>query len=81
MYIPFDNNTGEKYEIRICQDDIATGDGVVLVLNKKACLAFSELFATLASESNNGHVHLGYDQDEPQGPGVRIEVFEDSSDQ
>jgi hypothetical protein len=37
-----------------------------------ACLAFARLFAQLAEY--HGHVHLGYDQDEPQGPGFRIEV-------
>jgi len=76
MYIPFDNNTGETYSLEIDQEAIETGDGIVLKLNKKACLAFAELFTTMAKEVNCSHVHLGYDQNEPQGPGFRIEIID-----
>jgi len=73
MEIPFDNNIGEKYSIKICTDEIDTGDGVQLTLNKKACLSFSKLFATLAEyPEDDSHIHLGYDESEPQGPGFRI---------
>ena len=76
MYIPFDSNTGETYSFEIIQEAIDTGDGIVLKLNKKACLAFAELFTTLANESECSHVRLGYDQNEHQGPGFRIEIID-----
>jgi hypothetical protein len=77
MDIPFDNNTGEKYSLGINIDEIDTGDGVELKLNKKACESFSKLFALLA-ESKETHIHLGYDETEPQGPGLRIIVSENT---
>lgn len=78
MEIPFDNNTGEKYTIKIDTSEIESGDGIVLNLNKKACKSFSELFATLAKLEDETHIHLGYDEGEPQGPGFRIEVSENT---
>ena len=78
MYIPFDNNSGEKYTIEINVSEIETGDGVVLTLNRKACESFSELFTSLAKMEDADHIHLGYDESEPQGPGLRITVSEDT---
>ena len=78
MEIPFDNNTGEKYSWEINVSEIETGDGVVLKLNKKACESFSKLFATLGELNEETHIHLGYDEDEPQGPGLRIIVSENT---
>ncbi|WP_139339051.1 hypothetical protein [Marinobacter lutaoensis] len=72
MEIPFDNNSGEKYVIDVVTSDIETGDGVVLTLNKKACEAFAKIFSELAKGSDGTHVHLGYDESEPQGPGLRL---------
>lgn len=72
--IPFDNNSGELYKIEIAISEIESGDGVVLTLNRKACESFAKLFFTLAQEENCGHIHLGYDESEPQGPGLRIVV-------
>jgi hypothetical protein len=77
MEIPFDNNTGEKYTLDVDEENIETGDGVVLVLNKKACVAFAKLFTTLAETDGCSHLHLGYDHDCPMGPGFRIEVNDD----
>jgi len=75
LEIPFDNNTGEKYVLEILENEIESGDGVVLKLNKRACIAFSEIFKQLAnSESTETHIHIGYDEEEPQGPGFRIEL-------
>ena len=78
MKIPFDDNSGEKYSLDIAVQEIETGDGIVLTLNKKACLAFAELFTALASDTGDSHVHLGYDESEPQGPGFRIVVKENT---
>jgi len=76
--VPFDNNQGEKYKVEIHEKDSEEGDGVVLKLNKKACLAFSQIFEQLAkSGASDTHIHIGYDEEEPQGPGFRIEL-EDS---
>lgn len=77
MIIPFDNNTGEIYTLDINVSEIETGDGIELKLNKKACESFSKLFASLAS-SEETHIHLGYNQSEPQGPGFRIIVSENT---
>lgn len=75
--IPFDNNTGEKYTLEINVSEIETGDGIVLKVNKKACESFSKLFLALANAEET-HIHLGYDESEPQGPGIRIEVYENT---
>lgn len=76
MYIPFDDNSGEQYEIHAIKEDMDSGDGIVLTLNRKACEAFEQVFAQLKNEPNGAHIHLGYDQDEPQGPGFKIVVQE-----
>jgi hypothetical protein len=78
MEIPFDNNSGEKYSLEINEKEIDTGDGVVLTLNKKACVSFAKLFAELADSNDSTHIHLGYDHEEPQGPGIRI-VLDDNT--
>ena len=78
MEIPFDINTGEKYTLVINASEIEEGDGVVLKLNKKACESFSMLFASLSKSGDETHVHLGYDETEPQGPGFRIVVSENT---
>ncbi len=72
MEIPFDKNSGEKYLLNIIPNDIEIGDGVVLTLNKKACEAFARLFGELAKQKSGTHIHLGYDESEPQGPGFRL---------
>jgi hypothetical protein len=78
MKVPFDENSGEKYQIEVFPADIDSGDGIVLTLNKKACAAFSELFSQLASASEDTHLHLGYDESEPQGPGFRVVLRNDT---
>ena len=78
MKIPFDNNSGEKYTLDIVATDIETGDGVVLTLNKKACEAFVQIFLELAVSEDGTHVHLGYDETEPQGPGFRLVLSENT---
>lgn len=78
MKIPFDNNSGEKYSLDIVASGIETGDGVVLTLNKKACEAFAQIFLELAVSEDGTHVHLGYDETEPQGPGFRLVLSENT---
>jgi hypothetical protein len=76
MKIPFDNNSGEIYKLEIAVSEIENGDGVVLTLNRKACESFAALFLAMASEKSCEHVHLGYNESQPQGPGFRIIVSE-----
>jgi len=76
IVIDFDNDPSAKYTITVHPEDHADGDGIVLLLNRAACVAFARLFAQLAERDS--HVHLGYDQSEPQGPGFRIEVVPSS---
>lgn len=71
--VDFDNDAAARYEINVRPDDAATGDGVVLVVSPRACTSFARLFAQLG-EGKASHVHLGYTEDEPQGPGFRIAV-------
>jgi hypothetical protein len=79
MEIPFDNNTGEKYSLSIIESEIENGDGVVLELNRKACESFATLFTALA-KGEQSHIHLGYDESEPQGPGFRIVLTNNTMD-
>lgn len=72
MKIPFDNNSGEKYSLEIDSKNIETGDGVILTVNRKACESFAKLFTDLANSESETHIHLGYDEECPQGPGFRI---------
>lgn len=72
MEIPFDNNSGEKYSIKIDIDEIEVGDGIVLTLNKKACESFATVFKQLAFAEDGTHIHIGYNESEPQGPGLRL---------
>lgn len=76
MKIPFDHNSAEKYSLDIIASDIETGDGVVFTLNKKACEAFAKIFLELAESEDGTHLHLGYDETEPQGPGFRLVLSE-----
>lgn len=76
MKIPFDNNSGEIYTLEIAVSEIESGDGVVLTLNRKACESFAALFLAMASAESCEHVHLGYNESQPQGLGLRIIVSE-----
>ena len=70
--IDFDNNSEARYEATIREADAKTGDGLVVSATREACLAFARTFAQLSERG--GHVHLGYSDEEPQGPGIRIVV-------
>lgn len=78
MKIPFDNNSGEKYELELIPEEMDSGDGAVLTLNAKACTAFAEMFVQLSSAPEGSHIHLGYDDSEPQGPGFRLVLRNDT---
>jgi hypothetical protein len=72
MEIPFDQpGSTAKYEIDFFPRDAASGDGIILAANREGLLALAETFRQLA-ESESAHLHLGYDEREPQGPGFRI---------
>lgn len=71
--VDFDNDAAARYEILVHPDDAATGDGVILIASPRACTSFARLFSQLA-EGKASHVHLGYTEEEPQGPGFRIAV-------
>jgi hypothetical protein len=77
MEIPFDTNSGEKYLLEICENEIDSGDGIVLSLNRKACIAYANIFQSLADQEDGHHIHLGYDHDTPEGPGFRVVLNED----
>lgn len=77
MNVPFDNNSGERFSFDVNEGEIDAGDGIVLVLNRKACESFAKLFTSLAESEESTHLHLGYDHECPQGPGFRIEVNDD----
>ena len=71
--VDFENDAAARYEILLRPDDTETGDGVVLIASPRACTAFARLFEQLGEERTS-HVHLGYTEEEPQGPGFRIAV-------
>ena len=74
MEIPFDQpGSAAKYEIDFRVTDAASGDGIILAANREGLLALAQTFRQLA-ESESDHLHLGYDETEPQGPGFRIVV-------
>ena len=68
----FLNDQGERYEIELRSDATIAEDGIVLVANRAACLAFAKIFAQLAQGNiDEGHiVRLGFD--EADAVGLRI---------
>ena len=76
LTIPFDQPDSQAcYEIDINPQAIENGDGVVLAVNREACLALSCIFQQLATmQEESFHLHLGYTEQNPQGPGWRIVV-------
>lgn len=73
LIIPFDQpNFAGKYEFVLDSANADLGDGLVLYADRESLLAFAALFQQLASQSEPTHVHIGYTEQEPQGPGVRI---------
>ena len=76
LSIPFDQPDSQGcYEIDVNLQDIEKSDGVILALNREACLALSSIFQQLAAVQQEGfHLHLGYTEENPQGPGWRIVV-------
>lgn len=73
MHIPFDQpNSSAKYEIALHPEQAEDGDGIVLVANRDGLLALAETLRQLADTEPDNHLHLGYNDEEPQGPGFRI---------
>ena len=73
MEIPFDQlNSLAKYEIDFFSEHAASGDGIVLAANRQGLLALAETLHQLAKAEPESHLHLGYNEQEPQGPGFRI---------
>ena len=73
MEIPFDQpNSWARYEIDFYPEQAAAGDGIVLAANREGLLALAETLRQLAETEPENHLHLGYDEEEPQGPGFRI---------
>jgi hypothetical protein len=75
FYIPFDQEgTVARYEITVSEKDLDAGDGILLACNREGLLALASVFQQLADPStpDGSHVHLGYNEMEPQGPGWRI---------
>ncbi len=78
MDIPFDQpNSLAKYEIDFFPHQGETGDGVVLAANREGLLALADTLRQLAETGPENHLHLGYNELEPQGPGFRI-IFNSS---
>ena len=83
--IPFDNAAfgaePGRYEFEIFPEDAeALRDGVVLALDRAACLSFAEVFRTLAEGGypDGYHVHRGWTEEcNPGGVGVRIQLSDD----
>jgi hypothetical protein len=72
LLVDFENDSSARYQVVLQPQEAQTGDGVIITLNRNGCLALARLFAQLSDKG--GHVHIGYTDDEPQGPGVRIVV-------
>ena len=74
MQIPFDQpNSNAKYEVDLRPDQAESGDGIILAANREGLLALAETFRQLAESSESvTHLHLGYSEEVPQGPGFRV---------
>ena len=74
MRIAFDQpDSKAKYEIDLYPDEAEAGDGIVLVANREGLLALADVFQQLAASTHpSNHLHLGYTEEQPQGPGFRI---------
>jgi len=77
--VPFDNPPAGKFAITLSPETAEDGDGIILELDRKACISFAELFGQLAHGKYGGHkhLHLGYSSENPIGPGFRIELNDD----
>jgi hypothetical protein len=77
--VPFDNPPAGKYTVTLSPETAEDGDGVILELDRKACISFAKLFGQLAYGPYDGHyhLHLGYSSENPPGPGLRIVLNDD----
>lgn len=74
MIIPFDQPDSKgRYEIALFPTVAEVGDGVILAADRDGFLALASIFMQLAeSDTEHNHIHLGYDEQNPQGPGFRL---------
>ena len=77
LFVPFDQPNFEgRYELVFDALHAEDGDGLLLFADRAALLAFAALFQELAAQRAPTHVHLGYTEQDPQGPGLRIVLCE-----
>ncbi|MDQ3039645.1 MAG: hypothetical protein M3R16_07605 [Pseudomonadota bacterium] len=74
MLIPLDQpGSKARYAVDLYPEHAETGDGIVLAANREGLLALAETLRQLAeSPEPDNHLHLGYSEQVPQGPGFRI---------
>jgi hypothetical protein len=74
MQIPFDQpGFAGKFQIAVFPEAVDSGDGVVLAADREGLRALATLFRQLAdSPEDENHVHIGYDEQDPFGAGVRV---------
>ena len=49
ILIDFDNDADARYQFQVRPKDYDTGDGIILSVNTRACIALARLFAQLAA--------------------------------
>jgi hypothetical protein len=74
MFIPFDQpDSVGRYELVLSPLTAELGDGVILAANRDGFRALAEILVQLAdSAAEHVHIHLGYNEQEPAGPGFRL---------
>lgn len=73
MVITFDQpNSLARYDIDFYPEHAAAGDGIILAANREGLLALAETLRQLAGMDPDNHLHLSYNEQEPQGPGFRV---------
>ena len=73
--IPFDGESAACYEMEIRPDAVEMEDGVVLALNREACLSFAKIFGQLAvADLPEGFaLRLGWDETDAVGFRILLE--------
>lgn len=74
MEVPFDQPGFDgKFQIAVFPEAEELGDSVILAANREGLRVFANLLQQLAdSPDEQNHVHIGYDETDPFGPGIRI---------
>ncbi|MEO0973900.1 MAG: hypothetical protein AAFX85_12475 [Pseudomonadota bacterium] len=76
--IPFDSGDAGRFQLEVYPDQVESGDGVVLALDREACRSFARVFSQLAEDDypEGFHVHLGWSEEDSFGPGLRVVLTE-----